>query len=83
MTVANKKKILISTKWLTIAKKTNTMTLTVEIGVKMMKFEKKKEILKEIFEKTDKMNDAEKNYLLGYIQGFNDKKYLSVINKAQ
>ena len=46
-----------------------------------MKFEDKKKILKEIFEKTEKMNDAEKNYLLGYIQGFNDKKYLSTINK--
>lgn len=54
------------------------MTLTVKlIGGYSMKFEQKKNILKEIFEKTEKMNDAEKNYLIGYIQGFNDKKSLS------
>lgn len=54
------------------------MTLTDKlIGGYSMKFEQKKDILKEIFEKTEKMNDAEKNYLIGYIQGFNDKKSLS------
>lgn len=54
------------------------MTVTVNLmGGYLMKFEQKKNILKEIFEKTEKMNDAEKNYLIGYIQGFNDKKSLS------
>lgn len=48
-----------------------------------MKMEEKKKILKEVFEKTDKMNSEEKNYLLGYIQGFNDKKHLSTINKTK
>lgn len=60
------------------------MTVTVNLmGGHLMKFEKKKKILKEIFEKTDKMNEAEKNYLIGYIQGFNDKKNISEINKSK
>lgn len=60
-----------------MAQKGNIMTVTVNLmGGYLMKFEQKKNILKEIFEKTEKMNDAEKNYLIGYIQGFNDKKSL-------
>lgn len=48
-----------------------------------MKFEEKKKILRQIFEKTDKMSDSEKNYLIGYIQGFNDKKKISESNKVK
>lgn len=46
-----------------------------------MKIEEKKKILKVIFEKTEKMDEVEKYYLIGYIQGFNDKKNIDRINK--
>lgn len=42
-----------------------------------MKTNEKKEILTDIFSSTDKMNSDEKNYLLGYIRGFNDKKSIN------
>lgn len=45
----------------------------------MLSLNEKKEILKTIFKKTDKMNDTEKIYILGYIKGFEDKANLSII----
>ncbi len=44
----------------------------------MLSLNEKKEILKIIFKKTDKMNDTEKSYILGYIKGFEDKANLSI-----
>lgn len=48
-------------------------------GGNMLSLNEKKEILKIIFQKTDKMNDTEKSYLLGYIKGFEDKANLSIL----
>ena len=50
-------------------------------GRNMLSLNEKKEILKVILKKTDKMDDTEKSYLLGYIKGFEDKANLSITKK--
>ena len=47
----------------------------------MLSLNEKKEILKVILKKTDKMDDTEKSYHLGYIKGFEDKDNLSITKK--
>ncbi|SCJ49495.1 Uncharacterised protein [uncultured Clostridium sp.] len=41
-----------------------------------MSIEEKEKILKAVFDVTDKMDEAQKNYMLGYIAGFEDKASL-------
>lgn len=38
-----------------------------------MSIEEKEKILKAIFDATDNMDESQKNYILGYIRGFEDK----------
>lgn len=45
-------------------------------GMKMLSTSEKETILKAIFSLTDNMDEAEKNYMLGYIKGFEDKSNL-------
>lgn len=45
-----------------------------------MKTNEKREILKDIFRILDEMNDEERKYIFGYVQGFRDKHYIGKIN---
>lgn len=45
-----------------------------------MSFDEKKQILEDVFNMVDKMNEPNKIYILGYIQGFEDKSSIYKIN---
>ena len=45
-----------------------------------MTTEEKEKILRTIFSMTDEMCESEKNYVLGYIKGFEDKSNLDKCN---
>ena len=47
-----------------------------------MSIEEKEKILRAVFDITDNMSESQKNYILGYIAGFEDKASLDKCNKA-
>ena len=46
-----------------------------------MSTEEKEKILKALFDVTNSMDESQKNYILGYIRGFEDKA--NIINKNE
>lgn len=46
-----------------------------------MSTEEKEKILKTIFDMTDSMDELHKNYILGYIRGFEDKSNIITKNE--
>ena len=47
-----------------------------------LSIEEKEQILKAVFDITENMSESQKNYILGYIAGFEDKASLDKCNKV-
>lgn len=51
-------------------------------GVMNLSIEEKEQILRVVFDATENMSESQKNYILGYIAGFEDKASLDRCNKV-
>ncbi len=47
-----------------------------------LSIEEKEQILKAVFDITENMSESQKNYIFGYIAGFEDKASLDKCNKV-